>query len=83
MFSHLVVRSPKAHYGQGWVSAEAGNQKLNTGLPYRGQGPHHLSHHRSCQGSELAGSWSQKPELGIEPSHSDVGRRHLDRCLNH
>lgn len=48
------------------------------GLPRRLQELSSLSHHCHPPVPALTGSWSQEPELGIHPSHSNAEHKHLN-----
>lgn len=52
-------------------------------LPSGQQEPNYMSHHCCFLGFALAGSWSQKPEAGIEPRHSSVGHGYLTHLAKH
>lgn len=55
------------------------NQELNPQLPYRWQELNHLSQ----QGSGLAGSWSEEPELGMRSRNTYMGCGTLNTELYH
>lgn len=47
---------------------KVGSKELKPSIPYEWQETNHLSCHGCLPESAMAGSWSQKPEPGVEPT---------------
>lgn len=79
--THLLVYSLNVYKGWCWDEPmpEARNsiQVSLTEGGELGKESNYLSHPGCLPGCALAGSWSQEPEVGIEPRHSDVGCSNL------